>query len=346
MAQFKKSLVFVGMRAHRRSITGVALAVAAMLTALPACAQRGNGVDLADGVSKQLLSARNKQHAGQYDAARAVLLGALAEVPSSALLLDALGSVEQDMGEYLEAERSYFRALAASTRTDDQERLVTLNNLGTLYLETGQYAKGDRVREQLEKVPPRTLEGYPAAAATLLNVVGSLEHARNRDDQAESYYARSLQFFQQAYGTVSIDAAIVKNNLGSLRLEAGQYESAADLFRQAITEIEVASSPENPAIVRPLLNLARCENMDGHPKQAEPLARRAAELSVRIFGEGHPVAAAAMLEEATALRHLGRKGLARPLEKRAKACLRINSAVNLTGYTVNMGDLARAKIRQ
>ena len=64
------------------------------------------GIDQADRVPEQLLVARSKQRAGEYNAARDILLKTLSEVPDSASLLDALGSVEQDLGEYFEAERS------------------------------------------------------------------------------------------------------------------------------------------------------------------------------------------------------------------------------------------------
>jgi len=79
--------------------------------------------------------------------------------------------------------------------------------------------------------------------------------------------------------------------------------------------------------------------MSGHPNEAEPVARRAVELSVKVLGERHPVTATAMLEQATALRRLRRKGPARDLEKRAAACLRNSSTRNLTGYTVSLRDL-------
>jgi Tfp pilus assembly protein PilF len=137
----------------------------------------------------------------------------------------------------------------------------------------------------------------------------------------------------------------VHSNFGFLKLEARQYESAAPLFRQAIREIEIASSPEDPALIRPLVNLARCENMRRHADQAEPVARRAVELSVKVFGEGHAVTATAMLEQASALARLGRKGPARDLKNRAKAFRRNNSTTNLAGYTVSLRDLAGATSR-
>jgi hypothetical protein len=137
----------------------------------------------------------------------------------------------------------------------------------------------------------------------------------------------------------------VEANLGFLRLEAQQYASAAALLRQAIREIEIASGTDDPQLIRLLITLARCENMSGHANEAEALARRAVELATKIFPEGHPVTAIAMLEEATELRSLRYKKPAHDLEKRAKAWLRNNSTQNLAGYTVSSRDLARATTR-
>jgi hypothetical protein len=106
----------------------------------------------------------------------------------------------------------------------------------------------------------------------------------------------------------------VEANLGFLRLEAQQYASAAALLRQAIREIEIASGTDDPQLIRPSITLARCENMSGHANEAEALARRAVELATKIFPEGHPVTAIAILEQATALRSLRYKKPSHDLE--------------------------------
>lgn len=300
----------------------------------------------AERVSEQLANSNSKQRAGDYRGARDILLHALSEAPDSAPLLDALGSVEQDLGEYFEAERSYLRALSASAATKgDPERIAVLENLSTLYLDTNQHLKGDDVREQLEKLELGALNDHPAEKAVLLNVIASLEHARNRNDEAERYFSRSLLFLRQALGPASVDAAVVQANMGLLRLEARQYASAATLFRQAILEIQIVSGPDDPALIRPLLNLARCESMTGHANEAEALARRAVELSSKALGEAHMVTANAMMEQASALRHLRRKRLARDLEKRAKAYLQTNSANTSAGFSVSVRDLRAATTR-
>src|SRR5262249_44968144 len=162
-----------------------------------------------------------KQRAGDYRAARDVLLQALSEAPDPAPLLDALGSVEQDLGEYCKAECSYLRALSASSATKgDPERIAVLVNLASLYLDTKQRSKGESVREELEKLELGALKDHPAEKALLLNVIASLEHARNRNDEAERYFSQSLFLLRQVLGPASLDAAGVEANMGLLRLEA------------------------------------------------------------------------------------------------------------------------------
>ncbi|MBV9767389.1 MAG: tetratricopeptide repeat protein [Acidobacteriaceae bacterium] len=337
MTHLKNSFVKAS-RKNRRTIAVVAFCLFAMT--LPPRSKAQSRTRGAHTVREsERVSAVGPQDAQGPNAGRDTLLQALSKAPESASLLNALGSLQQDTGEYLEAERSYLHALSTAATSNDSERVVVLQNLGALYLETNQYSKGERIRRQLEKLQPGIFADHPAAAGVLLNIIASLEHARKRDDEAEHYYSESLNFLHQAHGPVSVDAALVEANLGFLRLESRQYDSAASFFRQAIHEIEIADGPKSAALIRPLVNLARCENMIGQPNEAEALSRRGVELSLQTFGETHPVTATAMLEQAASLRNLQRKKLARGLERRAKAMLRDNSTKNLAGYTVGLRDL-------
>jgi tetratricopeptide (TPR) repeat protein len=196
------------------------------------------------------------------------------------------------------------------------------------------------VRAELENVLPGAFEGHPAEAALLLNVVGSLEHARNRDDNAVLYYGQALKLLRTAHGPVSADAAQVESNLGFLRLEMGQYTAAKDCFRRSIQEIESTLGTNHAALIPPLVNLARCENLTRSSGQAEVVARRAVTISTEVLGEAHPVTAAAMFEQATALHQLGRKKEARELEKQANMSLRRASAASLCRYTVGFRQLS------
>jgi len=132
MTQLHSTFTLAGSRKQSGKLTVVArfafaIVVAALLTGAQ---QSRNEAHQAETASEQLVLARQTQAAGQYNAARDILLEALSKAPNSASLLDQLGSVQQDLGEYLQAERSYLRALSASAKASDEpEGLVILNNL-------------------------------------------------------------------------------------------------------------------------------------------------------------------------------------------------------------------------
>src|SRR4051794_5704183 len=85
-------------RRYRSHIVFSMLCAVAGALAAPAGTQALKQTDAAEEISQQLLSARSKQQAGEYNAARVILNKALSEAPNSISLLDALGSVEQDLG--------------------------------------------------------------------------------------------------------------------------------------------------------------------------------------------------------------------------------------------------------
>ena len=61
-----------------------------------------------------LIAALAKQANGEFASARAMVEGALTEMPECLVLLNTLGSLEQDAGEYLAAEHAYLRALSTA----------------------------------------------------------------------------------------------------------------------------------------------------------------------------------------------------------------------------------------
>jgi tetratricopeptide (TPR) repeat protein len=330
----------------RRLISFALVGLMSALTGFIAGAQTLDRGKNASDVAGILFEARRQQHAGKNSSARTILVEALSKAPESPVLLDALGSVQQDLGEYRGAEETYLHALAASARTaGDIEHIIVLNNLATLYLDNDQYSKGQWVRAELEKVPSRALENHPAEAALLLNVVGSLEHERNRDDNAVRYYGQALTLLRKVHGPVSADAAQVESNLGFLQLEMGQYPAAKEFFLQSLHEMESAVGTNDGALIQPLVNLARCENLSGDSDKAEILSRRAVEISSKTFGEQHPITAAAMLEQADTLRKLHRKSEARRLEKQAHRSLQSASAAGLPRYTIGFRQLAEQTSR-
>ena len=322
---------------------GPTILLAASLIPATSWTQPRAEISSPESVQQVLLRASECRSAADYRAARTILTQALAIRPEAPELLNALGSVEQDLGNYLEAERLYLRALSGSRRVEGESaRLVIsiLNNFATLYVGTHQYAKCQRIRRELDEFRPETFARHPAELAGILNILASLEYERHRYDEAERIYLQSLELWRQAGAAGRLGAAAVENNLGMLRLEAGLFDLAVDLFRQAIVDSENAAGPEHRSLIHPLIHLAESEYGRGRPSEAEPAARRAVELSTRIFGTEHPATAAAMQEHARVLRKLHRNAQARTLEKQANAVLRKSAKDNRSDYTVDVKSMS------
>ncbi len=301
--------------------------------------------DQSSEVSEQLIKVRSMQEAGDHSGAREWLLEILRKTPNLPSVLDSLGSVEQDSGNYLDAERAYRKGLSLSAESgDNAERVALLTNLATLYLDTNQYSKGEQIGEELKKLQRETLNAQPAAAGKLLNVIGSLEHVSGRDDQAEQYFSQSVVLLRQAGSAARVDAALVEANIAFLRLEARRYEAGAAILSQVIGEIESASTSENPALIRPLIDFARCESRSAQANEAEVSARRAVMLSTKTYGQAHLLTATAMREQANALRHLGQKSEARELEKKVRAYLDIHGQGPLSRFSVSVRELKAAAV--
>ena len=288
--------------------------------ALLVCAASAQTTSL-HSVTSTLVAVHRELAAGEYRTARGMIERAVAEDPGSPALRDALGIVQQDMAEYGLAERTYRSALRLCGDGDTVERITILNNLATLYLENDQPERIEAVRPEIDKLPPDALEAHPSTAALLFNTMAMIQHERHNDREAADLFRRALDVWEEVEGRHGPIAATVRNNLGAMYSDSGDYVSAADLFTQAIDDLQRTSGTETRALVRPLLNLAETRWRQHHPDLAEPLARRAVRLADNTMGANHPVTIDAMLFDALLLKKLGQKREAHAIKKRVNAGL-------------------------
>ena len=220
--------------------------------------------------------------------------------------------------------------------------MAILNNLATLFLESRQYPKIQRLSAEIEQSSRDISGAEPTEAAPLLNVLAGMQHMRHQYAEAERSYLRSIELWERAEGPHTANAGVVRSNLGVLYFDCGRLERADAVFNQAITDIENTVGREHPLLIHGLVNLAAFRYRMKRPEEAEPLARRAADLGAKFLGADHPDTAEAMLLEARTLRQLRRKQEAKALERRATSALRKSAAVNLTGYTVDQRTLSKS----
>lgn len=211
---------------------------------------------------------------------------------------------------------------------DDPLLAQCLNNLGELYLATGDYGSAENfVRESLE-IRKRSLgEDHLAYSislttlAKLLELGGDLAGARPLYVQVVEIRRIALQEGHIQYaGTLENLRALYAealNNLGVLYRGTGHNDEAEELFRQAIEAWRGAGGEANADRAAGLSNLAGLYKDTSRYEEAERSYREAYELWRNELGEAHPWVAACANNLAEVYRESGQLESAEPLYEKA-----------------------------
>lgn len=240
-----------------------------------------------------------------------------------AATLHYLGYVSQDLGKYAEAEKYYRRSIRIweGIRDKDAPELVrVLSNQLSLYTETGQSAKAERLRRRCQEVNPEALGPDSVDAARL--------------------YPKALAIRENSGAPEHQEVATVWNNLGLVAFETGRHSEALAHFERAIKIWEKRVGPDHPMLANGLNNLAILHWLLDRPEESELFFKRALAIAENSFRPEHPLQGGIMMNYATILRKLKRKGEARQIEKRAHAILARAFRDNPARYTVDVRELA------
>lgn len=158
-----------------------------------------------------------------FDLAHAKLDGLLASQPASAMLLDQKALVFAAQGDTANAEKTLRRIIEV-----DPSYLNAYFELSAFYVRQNQADRGiAELQEVIKRKPGNLLQMGQAHM-----LMGMLEEARERYDEAAKSYEKSL-----AFDTRSASAAIAYNNLAWLYADRGKgnLDKAVDYGRNAIT---------------------------------------------------------------------------------------------------------------
>ncbi|MDP3274517.1 MAG: protein kinase [Deltaproteobacteria bacterium] len=200
-----------------------------------------------------------------------------------ATLLLLRGMALANLGQTAEARTALARSLTLRERSQADTAAV-YSALGNIERMEGRLdaalAQHTRAR-QLDAT--RWGEAHPSVARHEHNLAGILRRM-NQPDAARARYLRALEIL--AHGPEAGDAqrGLTENSLGLLDLEQGRYPSAQTHLARAETLLEATAHPD--------LNLARLNRAllmlaEGHPADAEQLARRVLVSELTRFASDH-----------------------------------------------------------
>jgi tetratricopeptide (TPR) repeat protein len=232
----------------------------------------------ADDLAISLRTADKLWEAGNKAAAEKLLLNALRATQGverdgtrRASVLSKLGSAYLSEGRYTAAESCYRRAIDIwKQRAETHEELVrAVGNLAVLYLETGQYAKADRLQLRSIVAQFSGSNRESADVSWLLATQGVLDYRCGRYAEAETNQNDALAIAEKL-APLGPEITQILNNLGVVQLRTRRYGAALSSYRRALAIADAAGTVADSTKALLLANLGTAHLMTSGPSYAEP----------------------------------------------------------------------------
>jgi CHAT domain-containing protein len=241
--------------------------------------------------------------AGKYEqavsmATRAVDLSEKALGPNDLLvgyLLNDLGSLQRNKGEYAAAEVTLQRALAVNQKALGAEHTQTvdsLNRLGLLYRSMNDYPKAERLLQQSLEITERALGPEHPRVVTFLDNLEAVHFDLGDMAQAERELERALTIAEKVLDPEDMNTARILNNLGNLHRVRSDYQRAEELLSRALAIYEKILGRENPRVGDVLQNLGIIARERKNYSQALQFYQRALAIREKTVGPEHQNVAA------------------------------------------------------
>src|SRR5579872_864053 len=129
--------------------------------------------------------------------------------------LTAQATRAYDRGAYAESERLYSSALVLADKvgTPEDRLAASLSNLGTAYRAEGRYTEAEKLYQRALAIWQKAPQADQTHLVTALSNLAGIYRLEARYTEAEPLYRDALAICEQALGPVSVDAAVVLNNL-------------------------------------------------------------------------------------------------------------------------------------
>lgn len=229
----------------------------------------------------------------KYDRAQQLLEEALsihrrstAESLELAEILNALGEVQRMRTQYGEALGLYQEAIAMLrrvTKGHHSEMVSALNNLATLYISIGDFAKAEANSREAVEIAEEVFGVDHSYFTITLNNLGFILRELESHEEAQSLHLRALQIQERILGTEHPYLVYTLRFLGAIALQTGQLIQAEEYYRRALSMQSAISGEKSAAFAATLRDLAKVLARRGDYAEAESLYATMLELDKNIF---------------------------------------------------------------
>ena len=198
-----------------------------------------------------------------------------------------LANLYLEMGLYRKSENLFLEIL--NKRIDSKENTSsTLNNLGLLYQDQGNYVKAkDFLVKAMEIDKKRYGENSKEYASSLNNL--ALNFVRQgKYKKAEELYLQSIEIIERLKGNEDPSLAKRLNNLAVLYQNMGFFSKAEPLYMRSLEIDEKSFGRNHPNTAISLNNLGLMYFLQGINDRAEPLLIESLNINKKFYGKYHP----------------------------------------------------------
>jgi tetratricopeptide (TPR) repeat protein len=184
--------------------------------------------------------------------------------------------------DFKTAESLYRKALREAEQVfgpDDPRCAVTLNDLGRVLFDDGNYRESELILRRSLAIPEKAGAVENMQFANSLVLLGIVLEKQAKYADAEPLLKRALAIKGKVSGTTSKAYALGLKDVANNYVDEGKYAIAEPLFTQAMKMIGQADmKPDDPDLASIYSSLASLYKAQGKPAAAEPLCKRALAL--------------------------------------------------------------------
>jgi tetratricopeptide (TPR) repeat protein len=226
-----------------------------------------------------------------------------------AIAWNELGRLYTDMGRLIEARKALFRSVellkgVCAAKCAEYEH--TLTNLASVYVGQREFARGQRILEQVLAARTERLGASDPALITLYANLANVHWTRRDRDNAERYARAALTLFESATDRHQVHMASTRNVLALIKTDKGDTQGAMEELRQALSIVERNSVADHPDLVPYLLNLGNLHMRLRQWPSAEMELNRALAIVEAKLGNQHPCRAESLMLLGRLYRKTGR----------------------------------------
>lgn len=225
-------------------------------------------------------------------------------------------------GKNDDAIASAAKALAIQEKlsdTDEADLANSLNTLGSLYQDKGDYARAEPLLQRALALWEKSLGAEHPNVAIALTNLGILYHVKRDFTRAEPLFLRALAIREKSLGANHSEVAQALNNLAVMNHMRANFSQAEQFYQRSLEIREKTLAPDHPDLGQSFSSLATLYRDRGDYTRAEPLFKRALALREKALGPDHPSVATTLNALAVLYRAKGDYDQAEPLFRRSLA---------------------------